>query len=115
MTLPLHQPWPHHILDSIEEVHALLIGVALGIGVGIALRYGAQELATYAIGIISGMFFVLWWDGALVYWPAHGHAWYIVAPAILVAAAVPPLIAGGGLLAAVIRRRRRDPQRGDTA
>lgn len=77
----LHAPFYHHIGDSIEEIHAIIIGLVLGAFVLFLARYGHKTLAGFIPGLMVGAFAVLFIDGVLVYWPAYKHAWYLMGAA----------------------------------
>lgn len=77
---PLHTPWTHHVLDSVAEIHALIIGVTLGLALLYAHTEGVRATVAFSLGVLVGAIIVVWSRGVLVYWPASGHAWYVVGP-----------------------------------
>lgn len=76
-----------YVLDSAAEWHGLLVGLAVGVSIAFAVRFGWDGRAAFVLGVLTGVVGALWYREALVYWPASGHAWYLVVPAALVGAA----------------------------
>lgn len=76
-------PWfePQHILDTAAEWHALTIGLAIGLIIGLTIYFGRDAVVAGIYGWLSGIVTVTWFEGALVAFPTRGHAWYLVGPA----------------------------------
>lgn len=75
---------PETFLSSLAEIHALLMGLALGLSIGIALRFGYDATASFVLGVGFGATAVLADRGLLFVWPAHRHPWYFIVPAAVV-------------------------------
>lgn len=81
-----------YILDSAAEWHALEIGLALGVTLGLAIAFGRDAIAAAFLGYLAGIVTAMWHDGLLVWWPARRHAWYLILPSTVLAATISYLL-----------------------
>lgn len=82
-------PWfePQHILDTAAEWHAMTLGIAIGLTVGFVIYFGRDAIAAAVLSFIVGIVVSTWFEGLLAFFPARGHAWYLVGPAAAVGVA----------------------------